>query len=113
MAENLNRQRILNFLEIFYSGDIEGALARCSNDVAFVANAPASDLDWREVQAILDEEVGRLPQTYRTPFILCCLEGTGRDEAAKCLGLAPANTRSSSAQSRPTCSWREMGRSQY
>jgi ketosteroid isomerase-like protein len=40
MAENLHRQRVLKFLEEFYSGDIEGALARCSDDVDFVANAP-------------------------------------------------------------------------
>jgi uncharacterized protein len=40
MVENLNRQRVLNFLELFYSGDIEGALARCSDDVEFFANAP-------------------------------------------------------------------------
>ena len=44
MAEDLNRQRILNFLETFYSGDIEGALARCSDDVTFVANAPVDIL---------------------------------------------------------------------
>ena len=40
MAENLNRQRVLNFLEAFYSGDIEGALARCSDDVEFLTHAP-------------------------------------------------------------------------
>jgi len=40
MAENLNRQRVLNFLEAFYSGDIEGALARCTDDVDFVTHAP-------------------------------------------------------------------------
>jgi ketosteroid isomerase-like protein len=40
MVENLHRQRVLNFLDEFYSGDIEGALARCSDDVDFVANAP-------------------------------------------------------------------------
>ena len=40
MVENLNRQRVLNFLEVFYSGDIEGALARCSDDVEFFSNAP-------------------------------------------------------------------------
>ena len=44
MAENLNRQRVLNFLETFYSGDVEGALARCADDVAFVANAPVDIL---------------------------------------------------------------------
>jgi ketosteroid isomerase-like protein len=40
MTENLNRQRVLNFLEAFYSGDIEGALARCGDDVDFVTHAP-------------------------------------------------------------------------
>jgi hypothetical protein len=27
MVENLNRQRVLNFLDVFYSGDIDGAPA--------------------------------------------------------------------------------------
>jgi hypothetical protein len=40
MVEHLNRQRVLNFLEAFYAGDIEGALARCSDDVEFFSNAP-------------------------------------------------------------------------
>jgi uncharacterized protein len=44
MAEDLNRQRVLNFLDTFYSGDIEGALGRCSDDVSFVANAPVDIL---------------------------------------------------------------------
>jgi uncharacterized protein len=44
MVEPLNRQRVLNFLEAFYSGDVEGALARCTDDVDFVANAPVDIL---------------------------------------------------------------------
>jgi uncharacterized protein len=40
MVESLNRQRVLNFLEVFYSGDIEGALGRCSDDIEFFSNAP-------------------------------------------------------------------------
>jgi len=40
MAENLNRQRVLNFLQAFYSGNIDGALARCGEDVDFVTHAP-------------------------------------------------------------------------
>jgi ketosteroid isomerase-like protein len=40
MVAHLNRQRVLNLLELFYSGDVEGALARCSDDIDFVANAP-------------------------------------------------------------------------
>lgn len=44
MTEDLNRQRVLNFLEVFYSGDIDGALARCSDDVEFFSNAPVDIL---------------------------------------------------------------------
>src|SRR6476661_4311399 len=40
MVEDLNRQRVLNFLEAFYSGNIEGALAYCSDDIDFIAHAP-------------------------------------------------------------------------
>ena len=40
MPENLNRQRVLNFLDVFYSGDVEGALARCTEDIDFVTHAP-------------------------------------------------------------------------
>jgi ketosteroid isomerase-like protein len=44
VVEHLNRQRVLNLLDAYYSGDIEGALARCSDDVDFVANAPVDIL---------------------------------------------------------------------
>ena len=44
MTAELHRQRVLNFLEVFYSGDIEGALARCSDDIDFLANAPVDIL---------------------------------------------------------------------
>jgi ketosteroid isomerase-like protein len=40
MVDELHRQRVLNFLETFYAGDIEGALSRCTDDVDFFANAP-------------------------------------------------------------------------
>jgi ketosteroid isomerase-like protein len=40
MTAELNRQRVLNFLDVFYSGDIDGALARCTDGIEFTANAP-------------------------------------------------------------------------
>ena len=40
MIEHLNRQRVLNFLELFCAGDIDGALARCCDDVVLIAPAP-------------------------------------------------------------------------
>lgn len=50
---------------------------------------PAAEVSWREVQAILDDELQRLPERYRAPLILCYLECMTRDEAAMQLGLSP------------------------
>ena len=40
MVDDLNRRRVLAFLDDFVSGDFERALARCSDDVDFVTHAP-------------------------------------------------------------------------
>jgi uncharacterized protein len=44
MTEGPHRQRMLDFFNILYSGDIEGALAHCTDDVEFLANAPVDIL---------------------------------------------------------------------
>src|SRR5687767_11587015 len=40
-----------------------------------------------EIQAIVDQEVQRLPRTYRAPIIACHLQGLSRAQAAKQLDL--------------------------
>ena len=44
MTEAPHRQRMLEFFNVLYSGDVEGALAFCSDDVEFLANAPVDIL---------------------------------------------------------------------
>ena len=72
--------------------DLKKAAARRSkheNQVTETKTAeqPGTDLAWREVQAILHDEIDRLSTTYREPFILCCLENKSCLETAQALRL--------------------------
>jgi RNA polymerase sigma factor (sigma-70 family) len=67
---------------------------------AVVPPDPAWQATWREVQTVLDDEIGRLPDRLRAPFLLCHLEGHSRAEAARQLGLAEGTVWSRLAQAR-------------
>jgi RNA polymerase sigma factor (sigma-70 family) len=64
---------------------------RAAQDVT-TAELPRPDttgeITWREGLAVLDEELGRLPATYRSALVLCYLEGRTQDEAARELGCS-------------------------
>jgi RNA polymerase sigma factor (sigma-70 family) len=50
--------------------------------------AATDEPSWREVLALLDEELQALPKKYRAALVLCYLEDKTRDEAARDLGLS-------------------------
>ena len=64
---------------------------RAAQDVT-TAELPRPDttgeITWREGLAVLDEELGRLPASYRSALVLCYLEDRTQDEAARELGCS-------------------------
>jgi RNA polymerase sigma factor (sigma-70 family) len=65
----------------------DGARRRARERQAERAPAPDAlqELVWRDLRAVLDEEVLRLPGRCRAPFLLCYLEGRTTEEAAALL----------------------------
>jgi RNA polymerase sigma-70 factor (ECF subfamily) len=65
------------------------ALRRKQREVALV-EAPPSKLalegEVGDLVPILYEEIGRLPDKYRIPFVLCYLEGKTNEQTAQQLG---------------------------
>jgi hypothetical protein len=66
----------------------------------------------REQRGVLDEEIGRLPKTYREAFVLCHLEGKTNEEAARLLGCPLGTVLSRLARARARLrarlSWRGL-----
>jgi RNA polymerase sigma factor (sigma-70 family) len=73
-----------------------GAARRRSHEARLRAVAPqaAPSPTWDDVQAVLDEEVRRLPPRFREAFVTCVLEGKSGSEAAAALGCKAGTVKS-------------------
>jgi RNA polymerase sigma factor (sigma-70 family) len=79
------------------------ARKRQTREVALVDTAtselgPGGELD--DLGPVLHEEIGRLPDKYRIPFVLCYLDGMTNEEAARQLGCPPGTVFSRLARAR-------------
>ena len=77
MAEDIHRQRVLKFLDAFYSGDIEGAVACCDEELDSITYAPIElfphlghkhGRDWVE-QAIRTQQQRYSSRKYEIRFL--------------------------------------------
>ncbi|HEX4606779.1 MAG TPA: sigma-70 family RNA polymerase sigma factor [Urbifossiella sp.] len=67
--------------------------ASLAADPAATAPDPAGEAAGRELLAVLEREITRLPDAYRLPVVLCCVDGLSQDEAARRLGCTPGAIR--------------------
>jgi RNA polymerase sigma factor (sigma-70 family) len=87
---------------VAYRVALKARLARTRRDRRTVGDAgnatdarpdPLSDLSARELLGLVDGEVNRLPEAYRLPVVLCCLEGRSLEEAARQLGWSAGSVK--------------------
>jgi RNA polymerase sigma factor (sigma-70 family) len=84
--------------------EARGAVSRRPVPAPLDVEAPGvdncDDLEHDELHAALHEELGRLPEKYRTPLVLCYIEGLRHEAVARQLGWPLGTVRSRIARGR-------------
>ncbi len=75
-------------------------LAREREALTMPRPEPCDELSWRELRDVLDEELASLPEKYRTPLVLCYLEGKTHGQAAAEIGCPRTSLSSRLAKAR-------------
>ena len=73
---------------------------RQAGELALSADRSAVETNSHELAAVLHEELGRLPERYRAPLVLCYLEGHTCEAAARRLGWPVGTVKSRLARGR-------------
>lgn len=64
----------------------QAGCTRSSSEEAAMPESPVSDAERQELRALLEAELERMPEKYRSPLVLCYFEGKTHEEAARQLG---------------------------
>jgi RNA polymerase sigma factor (sigma-70 family) len=78
--------------------------------VAELAGPSRADHDSTSTGAAIQEEIARLPESFRAPLVLCCLEGLSYDLAARRLGVSEPTLRGRLHRARKRLAARLRGR---
>ncbi len=89
------------------------SIRRRRHEVAVVdepAGPSGADRDGTSTEAAIQEEIARLPESFRAPLVLCCLEGLSYDLAARRLGVSEPTLRGRLHRARKRLAARLRGR---
>jgi RNA polymerase sigma factor (sigma-70 family) len=74
--------------------------AECEQRAAEAMPRAGAEVSWHALLRVLDEEVSRLPEKYRAPFVLCHLGGKTLEAAARELACPPGTVGTRLARAR-------------
>jgi TIGR03009 family protein len=102
--------RVARRVAVRASRDRDRRLTRQHTDMRPVQASPEDRLSCSELRALIDDELRHLPQKYQAPFLLCCLEGKTKVEAARQLGWKEGTVSGRLAEARRRLRWRLLRR---